>query len=140
MEFRNPYRGVTEWAWLRLDFRAPDGMIHGMDLVVDTGCPDAVVLRKPAFDLIVTSSAPGYVSGGWGFMEGGWLQLDMPACGLIQLVHGYANNIIGASVAADDPNFMGLVGLPVLRLGEYGGNATDFWFRYPPTPTSTSQP
>lgn len=30
-------------------------------------------------------------------------------------------------------------GLPLLRIGEYGGNATDFWFRYPPTPT-TSQP
>lgn len=132
MEFRNPYRGVTERAWLRLDFRAPDGTVHPMDLLVDTGCADAVVLRKPAFDLLVTRPAPSYFSA-WGFMEGGWLQLDMPACGLVEQVHGYANNILGAAVAADDPNFMGLVGLPLLRLGEYGGNATDFWFRYPPS-------
>lgn len=132
MEFRTAYRGVTERAWLRLDFRAPDGTIHPLDLVADTGCGDAVILRKPLFDLLTTAPAPGYFSS-WGYMEGGLLQLDMPACGLVQLVHGYANNIVGAGVAADDPDFMGLVGLPLLRLGEYGGNATDFWFRYPPT-------
>ena len=132
MEFRNPYRGVTPRAWMRLDFRAPDGTLHSFDLMVDTGSDDAVVLRKSAFDLITHGAATSYFSS-WGFMLGGWLELDMPACGLVQRVHGYANNVLAGGVAADDPNFMGLVGLPVLRLGEFGGNATDFWFRYPPT-------
>jgi hypothetical protein len=72
-------------------------------------------------------------------MFGGWLQLDMPACGLIRQVCGYANGTIGAGAAAD-PNFMGHVGLPLLRLGEYGGDATEFWFRYPPTSSPTSPP
>lgn len=139
MEFRNPYRGVTPRAWLQLDFRAPDGTLRALDLVVDTASADAVILRKSVFDLLVIRPAQPYVSS-WGFMHGGWLQLDMPACGLVQEVHAYANNVLAAGVAADDPNFMGLVGLPVLRLGEFGGNATDFWFRYPPTSPSTSQP
>jgi hypothetical protein len=139
VEYRTAYRGVTERAWMRLDFRAPDGTLHTLDLVVDTASADAVILRKPVFDLLVIGPAQPYVSA-WGFMHGGWLQLDMPACGLVQQVHGYANDIIGAGVAADDPNFVGLVGLPILRLGEYGGNATDFWFRYPPTSTPTSPP
>ena len=139
MEYRTAYRGVTERAWMRLDFRAPDGTLHALDLVVDTASEDAIILRKPTLSLLTTGPAPSYVSA-WGFMEGGWLQLDMPACGLVRLVHGYGNDILGAGVAADDPNFMGLVGLPILRSGEYGVNATDFWFRYPPTSTSTSQP
>lgn len=139
MEFRFPYRGVTPRAWLRLDFRAPDGAIHSLDLLVDTGSDDAVVLRKSVFDLLTHGLAPCYTSS-WGFMLGGWLDIEMPACGLVTRVHGYANYLLSAGVAASDPNFMGLVGLPVLRLGEYGGNATDFWFRYPPTSTATSQP
>lgn len=73
-------------------------------------------------------------------MIGGWFRLYMPAFGLVELVTGYGNDILTASVAEEDPSFMGLVGLPILRLGEYGGNATDFWFRYPPTPPPTSQP
>jgi hypothetical protein len=129
VEFRNPYRGVTERAWLRLDFRAPDGTIHALDLVVDTASDDAIILRRPMLNLLMINPAQSYFSTGWGLMHGGMLQLDMPACGLVQLVHGYGNDIVGAGVAADDPNFMGLVGLPLLRLGEYGGNATDFWFR-----------
>ena len=131
MEYRTAYRGLTERAWISLDFRARDGTLHSLDLVVDTASEDAIILRKPVFDLLVTRPAQSYFSS-WGFMHGGWLQLDMPACGLVQQVLGYANDMIGAGVAADDPNFMGLVGLPVLRLGQYGGDATDFWFRYPP--------
>lgn len=107
--------------------------------MVDTGSDDAIVLRKSAFDLITHGIASSYFSS-WGFMLGGWLDIDMSACGLVQRVHGYSNYNLSVGVAASDPNFMGLVGLPILRLAEYGGNATDFWFRYPPTSTSTSQP
>ncbi len=110
----------------------PDGTIHSFDLVVDTGCDDAIVLRKSAFDLVTHGVAPSYFSS-WGLMQGGWLDIDMPACGLAARVHGYADYQLSAGVAASDPNFMGLVGLPLLRFGEFGGNATDFWFRYPPS-------
>ena len=139
MEFRFPYRGVTPRAWMRLDFRAPDGTTHAFDLMIDTGSDDAIILRKSAFDLITHGPAPSYFSS-WGLMLGGWLDLDMPACGLVTRVHGYTNYLLSAGVAASDSNFMGLIGLPLLRLGEYGGDATGFWFRYPPTSTFPSQP
>ncbi len=55
----------------------------------------------------------------------------MPEWGLVEYVQGFANASIGAAAMVDHPTFVGLVGLPILRLGEYGGNAADFWFRYP---------
>jgi hypothetical protein len=75
-----------------------------------------------------------------GTLLGGWVQLYTPELGVVETVLAYGN-ASGAELAARaHPDFVGIVGLPLLRLGEYGGNATDFWFRYPPTPTSTSQP
>ncbi len=55
----------------------------------------------------------------------------MPDFGLVELIRAYSNLDIGQSLREENPSFVGLVGLPVLRLGEYGGNARDFWFRYP---------
>ena len=132
MEYRNRYRGPLNRAWLRLDFRAPDGTVQPLDLVVDTGCADAVVLRRSVFEQLMWSPNQSVVTS-WGFMLGGWLRLFMPASGLVEFVAGYGNDLIASGVAAEDPNFVGLVGLPILRLGEYGGNADAFWFRYPPT-------
>jgi hypothetical protein len=76
-----------------------------------------------------------------GNLVGGWVQLYNPEFdGLVELTLAYGSNKAADIAARSDPAFVGVIGLPLLRLGEYGGNATDFWFRYPPTPTSTSQP
>lgn len=136
MEFRNAYRGTLSRAWVRLDFQAPDGTVLPLDLVVDTASDDGLVIRKSVLDQLSCGPATSYVSH-WGFMHGAWLQLHMPAIGLVERVRAYGNDIIAAQLAAEDPDFVGLVGLPILKLGEYGGNADAFWFRYPPQPTST---
>jgi hypothetical protein len=138
-EQRNRYRGPLNRAWLRLDFRAPGGAVHALDLVADTASHYGLILRRSLFDQLVHHSVPPEFNQ-YGMLVGGWLRLYMPSSGLVELVRGYGNDLLCAAVAEEDPNFMGLVGLPVLRLGEYGGNATDFWFRYPPTSPSTSQP
>lgn len=138
-EQRNRYRGPLNRAWLRLDFRTPGGNTLSLDLVADTGNHFGLILRRSLFaQLVHHAITPEFNQ--YGMMLGGWLQLYMPSSGLVELVRGYGNDILAAGVAEEDSNFMGLIGLPLLRLGEYGGNATDFWFRYPPTSTPTSQP
>lgn len=129
-EQRNPYRGNR--AWLRLGFKAGDGSVHRFDLVADTGSAGGIILRP---DLLTTlrflplADRPS----NFGTMSGGWLRVYNPELGIVETVLGYGNARLAATAARADPNFVGVVGLPLLRIGEYGGNVTDFWFRYPPT-------
>ena len=65
----------------------------------------------------------------FGLLQGGWLQLAMPELGLTQAILGYASDAVAAAAAASHLDFRGLIGLPLLRLAEYGGNADWFWVR-----------
>ena len=77
------------------------------------------------------------LSSNFGSLRGGWLRLYNPEINLVEFIEGYGNDDAAKAMAQDHPDFVGLVGLPLLRLGEYGGNADSFWFRYPPTPTTS---
>lgn len=136
-EQRNPYRGGRPW--LRLGFRASDGAVHYLDLVADTGSAAQIVLRADRLTALRFLPLPDRPSN-FGTMTGGLLRLYTPELGLVETILGYGNDRIAATAARSHPDFTGIVGLPLLRLGEYGGNATDFWFRYPPTSPSTSPP
>jgi hypothetical protein len=50
----------------------------------------------------------------------------MPELGLIEPIHGYGSDSVAQAVKRDSSDFSGLVGLPLLRLTEYGGDAD--WF------------
>ncbi|MBN9117858.1 MAG: hypothetical protein J0I06_01595 [Planctomycetes bacterium] len=139
VEQRNPYLGAAPRAWLRLRFLDPNNAPVELTLIADTGCPYAVIIDVFALSQLTRLSAHP-VNSNFGPMTSGWARLSMPAFGIDRDVLCHGSPTIGTAVAIDDPSFMGLVGLPILRLGEYGGNATDFWFRYPPTSTPTSQP
>ena len=65
----------------------------------------------------------------FGAMQGGWLQLAMPELGLVQSVLGYAGDAVVSAAKASHIDFEGLIGLPLLRLAEYGGNGDGFWLR-----------
>jgi hypothetical protein len=65
----------------------------------------------------------------FGLLQGGWLHIHMPELGLDQDLIGYASDAVVAAAKASCPDFEGLVGLPVLQLVEYGGDATGFWLR-----------
>ena len=125
-EQRYPYRGPRPW--LRLGFMAADGSVLYLDLVADTGSPASLILREDLFDRLVPEPTRDR-AGNFGLLRGGWLRLYNPELGLVEFVEGYGNDDAPRRVARSHPDFAGLVGLPVLRLGEYGGNATDFWFR-----------
>jgi hypothetical protein len=138
VEQRNPYLGVAPRAWLRLRFLDSQGVPVELTLIADTGSPYAVIIDAIVLNRLRRASGHPVVST-FGPMTSGWVRLSMPDFGIDQDVQCFGSVTIEAAVQADHPSFQGLVGLPVLQLAEYGGNATDFWFRYPPTPT-TSQP
>jgi hypothetical protein len=103
-----------------------------LDLVADTGCPVGVILRADLFHALRYGTVPD-IESNFGMLVGGWLRIYLPAWGLVELVRGYGNDKAASDVKLEHPDFVGLVGLPILRLGEYGGNADAFWFRYPPS-------
>jgi glucose-6-phosphate dehydrogenase assembly protein OpcA len=73
-------------------------------------------------------------------MVGGWLRVYMPEIGVDQDLLSYASDRIVTAVQASHPDFEGLLGLPFLRLVEYGGDADWFWVRLAQLAGSTSSP
>ncbi len=136
-EQRNPYRG--RHPWLRLGFRAIDRTVRQLDLIADTGSVAGLIIRTDLMNALRVGPARNRGSN-FGELEGGWIQWFNPDLGIVELVLAFGNNKAAAMAAKSHPDFVGLVGLPLLRLGEDGGNASDFWFRYPPTPPPTSPP
>jgi hypothetical protein len=132
VEQRNRYLGVTPRPWLRLRFLDPNDVPVELTLIADTGCPYAVIVDPTILARLARILTTPVVSN-FGHMNGGWVRLAMPDFGIDRDILCYGSPSIAAAVATDDPSFQGLVGLPVLQLAEYGGNATDFWFRYPPS-------
>jgi hypothetical protein len=53
----------------------------------------------------------------------------MPELGVNDLVLGYGGDQLADACRVNHPDFAGLVGLPFLRLFEYGGNDHSFWLR-----------
>ena len=45
------------------------------------------------------------------------------------MIFGYASDQVTDAIQDSSPNFEGLVGLPLLRRLEFGGNADHFWVR-----------
>lgn len=139
VEQRNPYLGATPRPWLRIRVLDANDAPVELTLIADTGSPYALIIDPILLSRLSRLSAPPFVTNR-GTMTSGWVRLSMPDFSIDQDMLCYGDPTIERAVTADDPSFQGLVGLPVLQLAEYGGNATDFWFRYPPTSSSTSQP
>ena len=97
---------------------------------MDTGSPCAVSLGHADPALLLRAVAAGTDSN-FGHLTGGWLELAMPELGLTNQVMGFGSDHVLQAVQADSPDFAGLVGLPLLRLVEYGGDRVAFWLRKP---------
>jgi hypothetical protein len=122
-----------------LGFRTADGSVRHLDLVADTGSAAQIILRSDLLTALRFLPLPERPSN-FGPMIGGLLRLYNPELGVVETVLGYGNDSLAATAARSHPDFAGVIGLPLLRIGEYGGNATDFWFRYPPSTPPTSPP
>ena len=128
LERRSPYQGVPPRAWITLRLAGPKGNAQDWKLIADTGSPFALVIAEthvPSF----TFGAGKHVNTNFGFLRAVWFQLAMPEFGLDSLILGYASDEVVASAKISHPDFAGLAGLPLLRLLEYGGNASEFWIR-----------
>jgi hypothetical protein len=104
-----------------------------MELLADTGNPCALILSQVKMSRLKHLDGPN-LNTNFGLLVGGWLQLTMPELGLVQDVLGYASDSVVAATQASNPSFEGLLGLPLLRSVEYGGNADWFWLRPAPAP------
>ena len=127
-EQRNVYRGEPARAWLRLDLISAEGRVRQLDLLADTGNPCAIII-----DAATMQSLRWRVSistdSNFGRLDGGWLRIAIPELGFDVKTLGHANNSIVNTVKRSDPGFDGLVGLPLLRMLEYGGDDRRFWVR-----------
>jgi hypothetical protein len=124
----NAYKGTNPRCWVRLRFAANNGSLHERDLVADTGSPCSVILGQADLTLLLRASAAG-INSNFGHLTGGWLELHMPELGISNHVLGYGSDVVLQAVQHDNRDFAGLVGLPLLRRVEYGGNDTSFWIR-----------
>ncbi len=122
---RDPYKGATPRCWIRLRFAALDGALHERELLADTGSPFAVILGKTDLMLLQRASAAGSNTN-FGYLRGGWLELDMPELGLSSQIRSYGSETVLQAVQSDSPDLAGLAGLPLLRLLEYGGDKDSF--------------
>lgn len=129
-EQRNSYKGQPPRPWLRLEFLAPDGVTLAAEMLADTGSPPAFILKPELFDRLVTRYTR-QIDTNFGPMQGGWVRLYTRALGLVETVEAFRSEKSAQTAARSHPDFVGVVGLPVLRLAEYGGNADEFWIRTP---------
>lgn len=127
-EQRNPYKGGPPRPYIRLRLAAPDGSTRELELLADTGNPCALIVGEQSMTGLKLADAPD-VHSNFGLLVGGWMQLSMPELGLTQPILGYGSDTVAAAANASHADFAGLIGLPLLRLVEYGGDADHFWLR-----------
>jgi hypothetical protein len=127
-EQRNAYKGSPARAFVRVQLISPDDEAHELEVLVDTGNLCSLIISVVQLNKLCWRQSPTAESN-FGTLEGGWLRLVVPELGFDQKIVGYANDAVVNVVRRSDPGFGGLVGLPLLRLMEYGGNAETFWIR-----------
>ena len=128
MEQRSPYKGTPARPWVRIHFVGLDGTSTALELMADTGSPCPVVIGTARM-AVLTQGRLADLNTDFGPLQGGWLRVDMPELGLNQFVAGYGSDEVMLAAQSNCSDFQGLVGLSLLRLLEYGGNADEFWIR-----------
>ena len=127
-EQRNVYRGEPARAWVHAELVAREGRRHALDLVVDTGNPCEVIIDIATMLAMEWREATDSDSN-FGLVRGGWLRLAIPEIGFDARFVGFANDKVVEIVKRSDRRFGGLIGLPLLRMLEYGGDQGCFWVR-----------
>jgi hypothetical protein len=127
-EQRNPYKGGPPRPWIRVGLVDPSGAVEEVDLLADTGSPFVVIIGTARFYRFLFTRTQSLVSN-YGKLKGGRIRVVIPAIGFDRILLGHASDAIVADAQKSHPDFAGLVGLPFLRLMEYGGDADWFWIR-----------
>jgi hypothetical protein len=127
-EQRNAYKGSPPRPWIRLNLRAADGSVGEVQLLADTGNPCALIIGTDVMKRFRRGDAPDMGSN-FGPLTGGWLQALLEDIEFDRHFVGYASDAVVSAAKASDASFGGLAGLPLLRMLEYGGDASEFWVR-----------
>jgi len=128
---RNRYKGTPPRPWLRLhQLLGEDGLVQELPLLADTGCPYPLIISGRDMARFKEGFSPD-IETNFGLMKGGWIRVAIPGLNFTDRVLGYANDAVVWSAKESHSDFEGLIGLPLLRKGEYGGNAKWFWLRSP---------
>ncbi len=133
-EQRNPYQGSPLRPWVRVVLVSADGLSKQLDLLADTGNPCSVIVSADTmrqFNLGITTG----LHTNFGLLEGGWLRVQIPELQFDENVLGYGSDAAVEAAKSSHADFVGLVGLPLLRMMQYGGDNDDFWVRPASTPT-----
>ena len=130
VEQRNIYKGQPARAWLRLQLVSADGEVRELDFLVDTGNPCAIIVDTETMQSLRLRESTSTESN-FGSLDGGWLRIAIPELAFDVRTLGYANDSVVNVVKRSDFRFAGLVGLPLLRMVQYGGDSGSFWVRAP---------
>ena len=128
LEQRNPYKGISPRAWVRVQLLALDGSTEVVELLADTGNPFALIIGSIQMARVIRRGVLP-VNTNFGRMDGGWVRVMIPDVGFDEEVLGYASDRVVNTAQRESPDFEGLLGLPLLRMLEYGGDASWFWIR-----------
>ncbi len=127
-EQRNLYRGSPLRPWLRLTLVAADGATREIDVVADTGNPCALIVDQDVLDRFNLGLLPG-MNTNFGPLQGGWLRIQIVDLGFDEDVLCYGSDTVAQAARDSDPDLVGVAGLPLLSMMEYGGDGHSFWIR-----------
>jgi hypothetical protein len=99
-----------------------------LEFLVDTGNPCAIIIDTPTMQSLRWRESM-LTESNFGPLEGGWSRIGVPELALDVKTLGFANDSVVRIVQRSHPGFAGLVGLPFLRMIEYGGDRGWFWIR-----------
>ena len=127
-EQRNAYKGNDPRAWVRVTLVAKDGTAYDVELIADTGSPFAILVDDATL-LAFGVKLGQRMQTTFGSVGTGWMRVLIPEVGYDEEVPAFSRDEVVTEARAEDPDFTGLLGLPVLRMMEYGGDADEFWIR-----------
>lgn len=130
-EQRNAYQGSPLRPWIRLTLIAADGSAQEIAVLADTGNPCAIIVGADLLSRFNLGLAPG-MNTNFGPLDGAWLRIRIPDLNFDESILAYGSNAVVDATCASHDDFIGLAGLPLLRLFEYGGNSDDFGLRQAP--------
>ena len=120
------YKGTPPRPWMRVELIAPDGTSRLLEAVADTGNPLPLIVSSDVMAACCHLGGPGTETN-FGRLEGGFLRVRIPETGVDAMMLGYASDQVTATIRDSSQDFEVLVGLPLLRRLEYGGDADHFW-------------
>jgi hypothetical protein len=128
LEQRNLYRGSPPRPWVRMQLIDSQGGIKELAFIADTGNPFPVIMASVHMSEFKQGDGPD-VETNFGVLTAGRVRIAIPELNFSGQVLGYGSDSVRDSVQLSSTDFQGLVGLPLLRMMEYGGDSDWFWLR-----------